>query len=41
LLALLDGKGLGDITVEGEASLLDTLLSVVEKAVPRFAIVIP
>ncbi|MGP4053133.1 SDR family NAD(P)-dependent oxidoreductase [Streptomyces sp. 2A115] len=41
LLALLDGKGLGGITVEGEASLLDTLLSVVEKADPRFAIVIP
>ncbi|WP_328349320.1 SDR family NAD(P)-dependent oxidoreductase [Streptomyces sp. NBC_00445] len=41
LLALLDGKGLGDITVEGEALLLDALLSVVEKADPRFAIVIP
>ncbi|MDX3749178.1 SDR family NAD(P)-dependent oxidoreductase [Streptomyces sp. NBC_01390] len=34
LLALLDGKGLGDITVEGEASLLDTLLSVVERLIP-------
>lgn len=41
LLAMLGGKGLGDIKVEGDASLLADLLGVVEKPDPRFAIVTP
>ncbi|MFJ9036401.1 alkyl/aryl-sulfatase [Streptomyces sp. NPDC102406] len=41
LLALLGGKGLGDITVEGDAALLQKLLAVVEKPDPNFAIVTP
>ncbi|MGW0907829.1 alkyl/aryl-sulfatase [Streptomyces sp. NPDC002853] len=41
LLAMLGGKGLGDIGVEGDASLLAELLGVVEKPDPRFAIVTP
>ncbi|MFF1699051.1 alkyl/aryl-sulfatase [Streptomyces sp. NPDC058257] len=41
LLALLGGKGLGDIGVEGDASLLAELLGVVEKPDPNFAIVTP
>ncbi|MEV0524617.1 alkyl sulfatase dimerization domain-containing protein [Streptomyces sp. NPDC050439] len=41
LLAMLGGKGLGDIKVEGDASLLTDLLGVVEKPDPKFAIVTP
>lgn len=41
LLAMLGGKGLGDIKVEGDASLLTDLLGVVEKPDPRFAIITP
>ncbi|MGW7273359.1 alkyl/aryl-sulfatase [Streptomyces sp. NPDC054864] len=41
LLAMLGGKGLGDIKVEGDVSLLTDLLGVVEKPDPRFAIVTP
>ncbi|MEW1928974.1 alkyl sulfatase dimerization domain-containing protein [Streptomyces sp. NPDC088360] len=41
LLAMLGGKGLGDIKVEGDASLLSKLLGVVEKPDPNFAIVTP
>ena len=41
LLALLGGKGLGDIKVEGDASLLPRLLGVVDKPDPVFAIVTP
>ncbi|MGY0487146.1 alkyl/aryl-sulfatase [Streptomyces sp. WG-D5] len=41
LLALLAGKGLGDIGVEGDVSLLRELLGVVEKPDPGFAIVTP
>ncbi|MGW5865449.1 alkyl/aryl-sulfatase [Streptomyces sp. NPDC055239] len=41
LLAMLGGKGLGDIGVEGDASLLAELLGVVEKPDPNFAIVTP
>ncbi|MEV5609273.1 alkyl sulfatase dimerization domain-containing protein [Streptomyces sp. NPDC052225] len=41
LLALLGGKGLGDIKVEGDASLLQKLLAVVEKPDGGFAIVTP
>ncbi|WP_327663844.1 MULTISPECIES: alkyl/aryl-sulfatase [unclassified Streptomyces] len=41
LLALLGGKGLGDIEVSGDASLLQKLLGVVEKPDPNFAIVTP
>ncbi|MYW66379.1 MBL fold metallo-hydrolase [Streptomyces sp. SID8379] len=41
LLALLGGKGLGDIKVEGDASLLTKLLAVVDKPDPNFAIVTP
>ncbi|MEV1021559.1 alkyl sulfatase dimerization domain-containing protein [Streptomyces sp. NPDC050264] len=41
LLALLGGKGLGDIEVSGDASLLQKLLVVVDKPDPGFAIVTP
>ncbi|MEV2248963.1 alkyl sulfatase dimerization domain-containing protein [Streptomyces sp. NPDC050147] len=41
LLAMLGGKGLGDIEVEGDASLLTRLLGVVERPDPGFAIVTP
>ncbi|MFI6086555.1 alkyl/aryl-sulfatase [Streptomyces sp. NPDC051218] len=41
LLAMLGGKGLGDIKVEGDVSLLTDLLGVVEKPDPGFAIVTP
>ncbi|MFI6872081.1 alkyl/aryl-sulfatase [Streptomyces sp. NPDC050400] len=41
LLALLGGKGLGDIEVEGDVSLLQKLLAVVDKPDPNFAIVTP
>ncbi|MFC7306480.1 alkyl/aryl-sulfatase [Streptomyces monticola] len=41
LLGLLGGKGLGDIEVEGDASLLQRLLGVVDKPDPVFAIVTP
>jgi alkyl sulfatase BDS1-like metallo-beta-lactamase superfamily hydrolase len=41
LLAMLGGKGLGDIKVEGDASSLAALLGVVEKPDPDFAIVTP
>lgn len=41
LLALLGGKGLGDIEVEGDVSLLSDLLGVVDKPDPKFAIVTP
>ncbi|MFI7340674.1 alkyl/aryl-sulfatase [Streptomyces sp. NPDC050085] len=41
LLALLGGKGLGDIKVSGDASLLQQLLAVVDKPDPNFAIVTP
>ncbi|MFD8568330.1 alkyl/aryl-sulfatase [Streptomyces sp. NPDC059639] len=41
LLALLGGKGLGDIEVSGDASLLGKVLAVVEKPDADFAIVTP
>ncbi|WP_338695487.1 alkyl sulfatase dimerization domain-containing protein [Streptomyces sp. Q6] len=41
LLALLGGKGLGDIKVSGDVSLLQKLLAVVDKPDPNFAIVTP
>lgn len=41
LLAMLGGKGLGDIKVEGDVSLLTDLLGVVEEPDPDFAIVTP
>ncbi|MYT70456.1 MULTISPECIES: alkyl sulfatase dimerization domain-containing protein [unclassified Streptomyces] len=41
LLGLLGGKGLGDIEVSGDASLLQKVLAVVEKPDPSFAIVTP
>ncbi|MEV8019448.1 alkyl sulfatase dimerization domain-containing protein [Streptomyces sp. NPDC086554] len=41
LLAMLGGKGLGDIKVEGDASLLSDLLGVVDKPDSAFAIVTP
>ncbi|WP_367040822.1 alkyl sulfatase dimerization domain-containing protein [Streptomyces sp. Je 1-332] len=41
LLAMLGGKGLGDIKVEGDVSLLTDLLGVVDKPDPKFAIVAP
>lgn len=41
LLAMLGGKGLGDIEVEGDSSLLADLLGVVDKPDPGFAIVTP
>ncbi|MFF1713105.1 alkyl/aryl-sulfatase [Streptomyces sp. NPDC058268] len=41
LLAMLGGKGLGDIKVEGDAKLLAVLLGVVDKPDPNFAIVTP
>ncbi|MCQ4213128.1 alkyl/aryl-sulfatase [Streptomyces longispororuber] len=41
LLALLGGKGLGEIRVEGDVSLLQKLLAVVDKPDPNFAIVTP
>ncbi|WP_371529746.1 MBL fold metallo-hydrolase [Streptomyces sp. NBC_01283] len=41
LLAMLGGKGLGDIKVEGDAKLLAELLGVVDKPDPNFAIVTP
>ncbi|MFI6683484.1 alkyl/aryl-sulfatase [Streptomyces sp. NPDC050485] len=41
LLALLGGKGLGGIGVSGDVSLLTTLLGVLDKPDPSFAIVTP
>ncbi|WP_428955322.1 alkyl/aryl-sulfatase [Streptomyces sp. cg35] len=41
LLALLGGKGLGDIGVVGDASLLQKLLAVVDEPDPGFAVVTP
>ncbi|MER7346776.1 alkyl sulfatase dimerization domain-containing protein [Streptomyces aurantiacus] len=41
LLAMLAGKGLGGIEVDGDVSLLRTLLGVVDKPDPNFAIVTP
>ncbi|MFD9070779.1 alkyl/aryl-sulfatase [Streptomyces lasiicapitis] len=41
LLAMLAGKGLGDIEVDGDVSLLHTLLGVVDEPDPDFAIVTP
>ncbi|MFE0137921.1 alkyl/aryl-sulfatase [Streptomyces sp. NPDC059037] len=41
LLSMLGGKGLGDIRVEGDVSLLSDLLGVVDKPDPAFAIVTP
>ncbi|GAA3131329.1 alkyl sulfatase dimerization domain-containing protein [Streptomyces rectiviolaceus] len=41
LLAMLGGKGLGDIKVEGDTKLLTDLLGVVDKPDPSFAIVTP
>ncbi|MGH4027570.1 alkyl/aryl-sulfatase [Actinomycetota bacterium Odt1-20B] len=41
LLSMLAGKGLGDIEVEGDVSLLGKLLAVVDKPDPDFAIVTP
>ncbi|MFF8605266.1 alkyl sulfatase C-terminal domain-containing protein [Streptomyces sp. NPDC015346] len=41
LLALLGGRGLGGVAVEGDASLLTVLLGVLDKPDPDFAIVTP
>ncbi|MFE3492375.1 alkyl/aryl-sulfatase [Streptomyces sp. NPDC059175] len=41
LVALLGGKGLGDVVVEGDVSLLRTLLGVLDSPDPMFPIVTP